>query len=27
MTDLEQKSYAEKLGIRFNPDETMFLIF
>ena len=27
MTDLEKKFYAEKLEIRFNPDETMFLNF
>jgi len=27
MADLEKLFYAEKLEIRFNPDETMFLIF
>lgn len=27
MKDLEEKPYAEKLEIRFNPDGTMFLNF
>ena len=27
MTDIENKSHAEKLEIRFNPNETMFLNF